>query len=299
MSPFRYPGGKTQLSNYIHHLLKQNNVSDMYIEPFAGGAGIPLKLLLENKIKRIWINDYDKSIYSVWYAILNKSEELKNKIYSVPFDYYTGHDISPEFSINFWKEQKKIYSGNKTHQNSVDLAFATLFLNRSNMSGIINGGPIGGYSQNGTSQIYSRFNKKTLINKITTISSRKKQIRLTRKNALDMIPMIKKEISPSSCFIFFDPPYFGQGQNLYYSSFNKKGHELLSKEILSLHEYRWITTYDKTKQITDMYQDNNKNFEYHLRYSANNKKRGSAPELLFASPTLKIDSYDKVNLLSI
>lgn len=69
-SPFRYPDGKTQLTNYVEHLLKINNINDTYIEPFAGGAGVAIALLLDEKVKNIIINDYDKSIYSVWNAIL-------------------------------------------------------------------------------------------------------------------------------------------------------------------------------------------------------------------------------------
>lgn len=51
-SPFRYPGGKTQLISYVEHLLELNNVTDTYIEPFAGGAGVAIGLLLDNKIKK-------------------------------------------------------------------------------------------------------------------------------------------------------------------------------------------------------------------------------------------------------
>lgn len=295
-SPFRYPGGKTQLYPFVKNILDLNDTHNTYIEPFAGGAGIPIKLILNNEIESVWINDYDKSIFSVWYAILHRPSELIKKIKHVPFDYTKGHLISPNHSIAFWRNQQAIYLKEKGHQYSLDLAFATLLLNRTNTSGIITGGPLGGYEQNHTTQIYARFNKQTLIDKINLIYSFKHRITLTRLNALDMIPKIRERIDPTDSFIFFDPPYFEQGKNLYYSSFNESGHLDLAKEILALTTYHWITTYDTAPQIQEDYRMATKRFEYYLNYSANNKRRGQSSEFMFASPITKIDSFDKVNL---
>lgn len=295
-SPFRYPGGKTQLYSFVYHLLKANNITDTYIEPFAGGAGIPMKLLINNQVNRIWINDYDKAIYSVWDTILNNPATLISLIDTVPFDYHSGHEISPEFSVNFWKNQKLSYLSNKSHQHSIELAFSTLFLNRTNTSGIITAGPLGGFKQNSKTQIYERFNKNTLINKINLIHSLKSQIKLTRLNALDMIPQIRSLVNPVNSFIFFDPPYFEQGQELYYSSFNEQGHKDLSNGILSLKQYHWITTYDTAPQIQENYKMVKQKYKYSLKYSANNKNRGKAAEFMFASPITTLSSFEKVDL---
>lgn len=295
-SVFRYPGGKTQLYSFVHHLLKINSITDIYIEPFAGGAGIPLKLLIDNRINTVWINDYDKAIYSVWDTILNDPVALISLIESVPFDYHSGHKISPEFSISFWKKQKDIYLNNKNHQHSIELAFSTLFLNRTNTSGIITAGPLGGFKQNRKTQIYARFNKETLINKINLIHSFKSQIKLTRLNTLDMIPKIRNSVDPKNSFIFFDPPYFEQGKELYYSSFNEQGHKELANGILSLKQYHWITTYDTAPQIQEDYTMVKQKYEYSLNYSANNKNRGKTAEFMFASPVTRLSSFEKVDL---
>ncbi|OBU97863.1 DNA adenine methylase [Lentilactobacillus parabuchneri] len=295
-SPFRYPGGKTQLYQFVSNLLNINKINGTYIEPFAGGAGVAIKLLLENKVSDIWINDYDKAIYSVWHAILNNPNQLIEKINGVPFDYQNGYTVSPEESLRYWKHQRKIYLLENNHQNSVELAFSTLFLNRTNVSGIINAGPLGGFDQSRKTKIYDRFNKQTLIDKINCINSKSKHIKLTRLNGLDMLSKINYEIPSNNCFIFFDPPYYEQGKNLYYSSFNDREHRDLAKQIMKLSNYRWIVTYDESPQIFDMYTKNKHNYEYQLRYSANNKKRGKAPEFLFASPSLNIESYDQVHL---
>ncbi|MEW4663991.1 DNA adenine methylase [Lactobacillus plantarum] len=295
-SPFRYPGGKTQLYSFVLQLLSLNSTYNMYVEPFAGGAGIPMKLLMNGQVNKVWINDYNKAIYSVWDAILNKPNELISLIHSVPFDYHSGHNVNSEFSIDFWKKQKTIYAENKNHQHSIELAFSTLFLNRTNTSGIITAGPLGGISQKNKTQIYARFNKKTLIDKINLINSFKSQIKLTRLNALDMIPIMRSSVDPKDSFIFFDPPYFEQGQGLYYSSFNEQGHKDLAKAILSLKQYYWITTYDTAPQIQEDYKLAIQKYEYSLNYSANNVNRGKAAEFMFASPITTLHSFEKVQL---
>jgi DNA adenine methylase len=296
-SPFRYPGGKTQLYDFVLNLINTNNTKHTYCEPFAGGAGLPMKLLINNDVDSVWINDFDKSIYSVWKNIIDHPNALIKRINRVPFDIH-GSKHSDEYNIEFWKEQRQIYFEKKNYQNSIDNAFATLFLNRTNTSGIITGGPIGGISQKNT-KIYVRFNKKTLIDKINLIHSLSERIKLTCKDALELIPLMKESLNPENDFIFFDPPYFEQGAHLYYSSFDENGHRDLAKEILSLDEHKWITTYDKNPQINEMYSTAKNRFEYKLNYSANNFNRGKRPEFMFASPTLKIESHKPVFLTNI
>jgi DNA adenine methylase len=53
-SPLRYPGGKSKLVPFIKLLItKAHREGSTYIEPFAGGAGVALALLLENVVGRI------------------------------------------------------------------------------------------------------------------------------------------------------------------------------------------------------------------------------------------------------
>ncbi|WP_436633182.1 DNA adenine methylase [Latilactobacillus sakei] len=300
LSPFRYPGGKSQLYSFIENLLIENKIDGTYIEPFAGGAGLPIKLLKNDIVSNVWINDFDKSIYSVWYAILHHPNQLINKINDIPFDYYddVSSNANDARNLEYWRTVKALYLKEKNYQTSIDNAFATLFLNRTNQSGIITGGPLGGLSQSRT-KIFARLNKKTLISKINLIHSYSDRIKLTRLNALNMVPQIRSSVNQDNSFIFFDPPYYEQGNNLYYSSFDEVGHDNMSKSILSLSNYNWITTYDKSPQISELYHSAEQRFEYQIRYSANNYKRGQAPELMFASPTVTINSFNNVHLQEI
>lgn len=59
-----------------------------------------------------------------------------------------------------------------------ELGFAMFFLNRTNRSGILDAGPIGGYDQSGTYKIDCRFNKEVLIKKISKIAECKNSVRI-------------------------------------------------------------------------------------------------------------------------
>ena len=81
LSPLRYPGGKTQIYPFVKEIISNNDLlGETYIEPFAGGAGLAIKLLLNNDVKRIIINDLDFAIYSIWYCILNYTDDFCQKI---------------------------------------------------------------------------------------------------------------------------------------------------------------------------------------------------------------------------
>lgn len=283
-SPLRYPGGKTQLANFVGNLINLNDVHNCtYIEPFAGGSGVSLQLLFENRVNHVVINDYDKSIYSFWNSILKHTDEFIEKIDQTPV------------TIEEWHNQRKIYQKNRNRMNSVEGGFATFFLNRTNVSGIINGGPIGGKAQKSKYTIDCRFNKQTAIRKILNIADRKDDITLYRKDANKLVEIIKNEYRVDNTFIFFDPPYFVQGKNLYLSFIDHKDHIRMRDSINTLDDYFWILTYDTAPQIAEIYSETENKFEYELNYSANTKKK--ATEFLFCSPITQVESFDKVHLL--
>lgn len=295
MTPLRYPGGKSQLIEFVKNTLKVNNITGTYIEPFAGGSGVAIDLLLHNTVSKIVINDFDPSIHSLWFNIINNSEKLINLIKNVPFDYTTPGSCSNEFLSEYWLEQKNNHSSVASDPYSIENAFSTLMLNRMNVSGIISGGPIGGRKQSGKYKIDARFNKKTLIKKIQDISKEKNRIDLYNLDAIELINIIKnnKYYDKENSFIFFDPPYYEQGKNLYLSFFNQDQHISLANNILTLNDYYWITTYDYVPQINDIYQQANQRFAYNLNYSAN--KRGIFSEYIFANEKTKLKFSENMN----
>lgn len=240
-TPLRYPGGKSQFYKQVANILNSNNiVNATYVEPFAGGAGVGLKLLMNNLVNDIIINDLDKAIYAFWYTVIHHNKWMLKKINET------------EVSIEEWKKQRLIYLQSNDYSLK-ELGFATLFLNRCNRSGILYAGPIGGKNQSGKYKIDCRFNKKNISALIEKIGHYKKKIKVFNYDASKLIIKLKNQ---SNLFWFIDPPYFVKGEELYNNSFDYDDHKSLSKIIKEhLSKQTWILTYDFHKEIYDLYSD--------------------------------------------
>ena len=210
ISPLRYPGGKSCLTDFITKTAELNKLENAtYVELYAGGAGAALNLLFNNVFAKIHINDYDYQVYSMWYCILNETDRFIDKIEKV------------EINLNEWYKQKNIYELGR-NANQFDLGFSTFFLNRTNRSGIIyKAGPIGGLNQQGVYKIDCRFNKIELINRNRVISYKKNDILLTNLDAVDIIRNISDfHKNVEDLFLYLDPPYYNKGKYLYLNNSN-------------------------------------------------------------------------------
>lgn len=271
-SPLRYPGGKNKLAKFVALICKSNKIDGHYVEPYAGGASVALYLLIQGYVKEITINDFDLSIYSFWYSILNNTEKFCRRIKNT------------EVTVENWKKYKKIQN-NKDKASIFELGFSTFFLNRTNISGIIDGGIIGGIKQKGNYKIDCRFNKEALIQKIKFIAIHKKNIHLYKLDALDLIKKLKKDKSNKGTIFYFDPPYYLKGPSLYMSHYKPDDHKRVSEEIKKIKNSKWIVSYDNTAEIKKLYRDCVK-IEYSFFHTAREAKKGK--EILFFCDTLRV-----------
>ena len=244
-SILRYPGGKTQLAKFVSNLITINKIKNpIYCEPFSGGSGVSMELLLTNKVNSVILNDLDPSIYSIWYAILHDTDKLVDAIREMPI------------TMDGWYHHKDVYTELKDIPvYDFRLAVSALFLNRTNRGGIITGGPIGGYEQKSKYSLDCRFNKVGIVKKIRAIAEQRHRIRLYMLDAKDLINGVLLRENPDQLFTFFDPPYYKQGQALYKNAFNHEDHEALSESIKMMNAYKWITTYDECPEIQSIYSD--------------------------------------------
>ena len=271
LSPLRYPGGKTQVYEFVRELIELNG-SLTYIEPYMGGMGIALKLLLNNNVQKIMVNDYDKAIYAFWYSVLNYTDYLINLIETTPI------------TIEEWKKQRIIQQNKDVSEDLLELGFSTLFLNRTNRSGIIKAGVIGGLQQNSDYKLDCRFNKDKIIEKIKLIASMKSRIKLYNMDAEKFIRLNITKTKDS--FTFFDPPYYTKGPGLYTNFYNHENHLNLSYTIKKyLKNKKWILTYDVAPEIFQMY-NTFRNEKYYLNYSVTKPSKGI--EYIFYSNNLII-----------
>ena len=238
-SPLRYPGGKGKLANFLKNIFLHNNIIDgTYIEPYAGGASIAIFLLLHKIVQNIIINDLDFVIYAFWRTILDKPDWICSKIYNTNID------------IKTWYLQREI-NKNPFKYDLYDVGFSTFFMNRTNRSGIISAGMIGGKNQSGKYKIDCRFNKINLINRIPSIAKFKEKISLYHTDALDLINNIVH--LNYNTLIYFDPPYFNKSHTLYKNSYTSHDHDLIAKTVQSI-PTPWIITYDNCDYIKNLYR---------------------------------------------
>lgn len=267
-SPLRYPGGKTQLAPLVADLMRANDlVRGVYAEPFAGGAGLAWQLLLSGEATEVWLNDLDAAIHSFWDAVLNRPDRLCERIERVTVD------------MQEWHRQRAVLTDPASKPDA--LAFATLFLNRTNRSGILKGGVIGGKAQTGNYLLDCRFDKAELVRKILRIHGYREVVRLSRLDAELCIRQWAKAL-PARALLNIDPPYFEQGRDLYLSFYQPEDHARLSRLVRKL-SVPWMLTYDDVPEIASLYSGLPM-YRKSLVYYAQTKRR--ANELLVLSPRL-------------
>lgn len=270
-TPLRYPGGKAKTYNEIVKLLEINNlIGCTYVEAYAGGLGLALKLLSNNKVSKLIVNDIDYNLYTFWSVTLNKHDELVNLIKKC------------EITLEERLRQKEIYR-NPLKYSDLEVAFSFLYLNRTNRSGILKGGPI--YKDD--SKLGLRFNKEYLISLITEISKYRNRIKFYN---LDAIEFLKKIVSKQKkdTFIFLDPPYYKKGPGLYTNFYKHQDHVNLYNQVIKLKsDKRWIVTYDDCDEVKEIYKAIARD-EYGISYTAQVKRKEK--ELIFFSNNLiKVD----------
>lgn len=269
-SPLRYPGGKVKLFPFFADLIRINGLYGAeYCEPYAGGAGLAIRLLTNGFVDRISINDIDQSIHAFWVSALYDTEKFCRMIHETPI------------TIDQWHRQKKIWEGGDA-DNQLALGFSAFFLNRTNRSGIIEGaGPIGGYAQRGNWKIDVRLVKHKQIENLRALSCYANQIEVTN---LDALEFFQAKMTNKDSLVYLDPPYFVKGHKLYKSFYSPEDHLKIAKELTRRRKANWVVSYDDVPEIRSAYEPFSP-ITYFLNYSAGEKSIGM--EVIFLSNALK------------
>lgn len=272
VSPLRYPGGKSKLVHYLERLLEENNlVGRGYAEPYAGGAGLALSLLMRGSVSKVYLNDIDYPLYCLWRTVLEDTEALCRKVRNA------------RITLNTWKQHKEKLSSPDKY-SELDVGFAFLFLNRTNRSGIISGSAIGGLEQASKWKIDARFYKTTIIHRIRKIAAYKNRIFLYNYDAINFLQKIVAPMPDEDVFVYLDPPYYEKGKRLYQNHYEYKDHKQIATKVASL-EHPWIVSYDNVSEIASLYRPFRRQI-YSLNYSAAQHYRGK--EMIIFSNQLKI-----------
>ena len=253
-------------------LIEANGLRDIdYGETYAGGASVALALLFEEHAATIHINDLSRPVFAFWYMVLNDCAALCRRIDRV------------SVTMREWKRQRAVYE-RRDDADLDDLGFAAFFLNRTNRSGIINGGVIGGQEQTGRWKLDARFNKVELIRRIRKIAQYNSRIRLYNLDALDFTDRIVSQFGRHS-LSFYDPPYIENGEDeLYLNNYQVEHHIALARRISRIRT-PWIVTYDEAAMRYEMFQTQRR-IVYWLHYTSQDRYEGK--EVMFLSNELTI-----------
>lgn len=272
-TPLRYPGGKGKLATFVKSVIEANDLEDgIYVEPYAGGSAIALELLFHEYVSQIYINDISRPVYAFWKSVLDHTEELVRLIRNT------------RLTVRSWDRQKRVLAHEGEHDD-LALGFATFFLNRTNRSGILNGGIIGGRDQSGPWKIDARFNVPELVFRIESIAKLRGRIHLSRKDAIAFLSS-KLNVWPKNTLIYLDPPYYAKGKDLYYDYYTHEDHERIAEFVDGkIDRQKWIVSYDNVKEIRKMYAGYRR-IVYGLSYSARECRQGA--ETMFFCNGLQI-----------
>lgn len=271
-TPLRYPGGKGKLSEFVKGVLQKNDLVDgEYCEPYAGGAGVALELLMHEYVSRIHINDISRPLFALWSSILATPDEFSRKIRDATL------------SVRAWDRQKAIFSNADDHDD-LELGFAAFYLNRTNRSGILNGGIIGGRGQNSKWGIEARYNAKDLVARVEAIASMRERISVYNQDAAKFLKNVVPDL-PKRTLVYLDPPYFLKGKDLYIDHYEAGDHAAIALLVQRISPHAWMVSYDDVPQIRALYK-RYRGINYELGYSAREVKTGV--ELMYFSPKLTI-----------
>lgn len=292
-SPFRYPGGKDKLTSFLAIFLMHNKLKGArFIEPFCGGAGASLSLLLGGYVKEIHLNDKNYALFCFWEQLLNNTDNLLDMVYqNVP-------------CIEDWHKQKEIYQASiSSHDkySKLEFGFSVFYLNRANRSGVLSAGPIGGLDQSGKYKIDCRYTVSTLIKKLEKIASMRDSIFVYNEHCIDFLKKFDDRTHFDNDFVYLDPPYVKEGRNIYSKNFcfSDAQHREL-KDYIAGYSNRWLISYDDHPLVHDLYSKHGTR-AVEISYVMNQAKVGK--ELMIADSRLRmpeslftVDMLDKVEI---
>ncbi len=282
-SPLRYPGGKAKVVPFLRSYVEANNLKNgIYVEPYVGGGAVALDLLMSGFVSQIYINDKDRSIFAFWHSILNRTDDFCDLIERTPI------------SMEVWHQQREIQR-DKENADLLELGFSTFFLNRTNRSGILSGGVIGGLNQQGSYKMDARFNKSSLIDRIRAIGTFAERIHLFNQDAIELVRSLVEKLPTEKTLYYFDPPYYVKGKGLYLNHYHENDHKDISEYVKLLLNHYWLISYDNAPYIINLYKDF-RQVIFELIYSASNSGKGQ--EIMIFSPKSIIPQMTIVNYKS-
>lgn len=280
MSPLRYPGGKARLAAYISGVIEENYLNGCtFYEPFAGGASVSLELLRLGFISNAVLVEKDPLVYAFWSCVFNQTDALCAAVDACPVSMETWIQLQPTREITDPADRR---------YTLLQLGMAGLFFNRTNFSGIIGAGPIGGENQTSEYKIDCRFNKEKITRQIRAAADFAERVSIHWGDAISFMQRTAESLATGFSFVYVDPPYYHQGPKLYRHHYEDADHAELAA-FLQQQGYPWLLSYDDHPRIRELYANNTVQPIY-LDYNV--KSSRTAQELAISNLVIPVPVYE-------
>lgn len=267
VSPLRYPGGKGRMAGALAELfMAQFGLMDVevWVEPFAGGAGAGLHLLERDVVEEVWLTERNRALAAFWRTVTAHPDDLVARVRSCEPDMGAWHAA---------REVLAAAEDGEAFADDLELAFAALIINRCSRSGMVNSrvGPIGGKQQNGRWHIRSRWNADGIAERIAWVGKMGDRIRVSEGDAITRIAELDGSVGiEEEVVLFADPPYLVAGNKLYGAGMTFDDHKNLAHALTHC-AARWLLTYDAEDRILGLYPEH-RVLAYEIAYSANTRR---------------------------
>lgn len=286
-SPLRYPGGKARFTDFIWSAMQALEApTEIFVEPFCGGAGVSIALLENEYVQRIAINDIDPLVSSFWQVVFGRGRKSRENL-----EWLIQRIESSEISLEEWRCQK-----NLTPTNLREAAWKCLFLNRTSFNGIIHkSGPIGGWGQLKRT-LDVRFNRERLVDRILELNDLR--FRVDRTDCVDWKRFCNRYARVDNSYLYLDPPYYHRAEQLYGHLFNDKLHKRM-RDYLAQLKTPWLLSYDDALEVRALYVNVNDIDSRIVDQTYSTHPMGGASfvgrELVFSNRDLPIQEQNRVN----
>lgn len=242
LSPLRYPGAKRRFAGYVAEALRCNELRPrLFVEPFAGGASVSLRLLQDNLVDQVGLGELDPMVAAFWKCVFFDTDWLVDAIEKVVV------------SLATWNRYRT-----SQLESERDQALACIFLNRTSFSGILSktAGPIGGQQQTSKYKIDCRFTKPTLVKRIRQAAALRDRVAFVHCAAWDdtVTHACSLGHGEDELMYYLDPPFYHKAAELYRHYFSEADHQALHDALIALPQH-WLLSYDAAEQIRHMYAD--------------------------------------------
>lgn len=267
LSPLRYPGGKSRMARYLAEMfINQPSVMDVevFIEPFAGGAGVGLALVDSGVVDELWLMDLNPSLAAFWRTVLRDGDAFADRV------------ETSEASMVRWDTSRELVAAAETGEviDDWDLAFAGFFINRCSRSGICSptAGPMGGRHQSGRWTIGARYNPAALAARIRHVAAMSSRITFHEFDGIDYVAGLDGSVGfEDEVMILADPPYLREGPRLYARSFDLTEHRRLAAALTGS-PTRWVLTYDDEPRVHEELYPQHRVLQFSIANSANRRR---------------------------